>query len=36
MCDYEPGKIEEMEKTPIINFYMILNSRVEAARKSKK
>ena len=36
LCDYDPDKIMKMEKIPIIDFYMILNSRVETARKSKK
>jgi len=34
--DYEPGKIKELEAAPIVDFYMILNSRVEIAKKMNK
>ncbi len=36
IADYEPGKIKELEAAPIIDYYMILNSRVQAAKKQKK
>ncbi len=36
MCDFEPGKIEIMKRAPIIDFYMILNSRIEETKKLNK
>jgi len=36
MCDYEPDKIDRMRRVPIVDFYMILNSRVEAVKKQNK
>lgn len=36
LADYEPGKIRELEAAPIMDYYMILNSRVQSAKKNKK
>ena len=36
MADYQPSKIKELEGAPIMDYYMILNSRVQAAMKAKK
>ena len=35
LADYEPAKINELAAVPILDYYMILNSRVQAALKSK-
>ena len=34
--NYEPGRIAELERCPIIDYYMILNSRVQEAEKANK
>jgi len=36
VADFDPIKIKELEHMPIIDYYLILNSRVQNALKQKK
>lgn len=33
LCGYDPGKIREMERAPISDYYLILDRRVEENRR---
>lgn len=36
LADYEPAKIKALQQCPIIDFYMILNARIEQNKKVKR
>jgi len=36
LAEYDPHKIMDYERIPIMDYYMILNSRVQAVQKAKE
>lgn len=36
LADYDPAKIKSLESATIMDYYLILNSRIQAVKKSKK